>query len=229
MNTRPQRIALAVLTGALLFALGGCATPPPPPPPPVETPAPPPPPKPKPKIKEDVILLPTADGKSSGAVEVAVNGQKQLLDEPYESTLVRTGEAIQTRFSSAEEVKAIAGEAIESLPIKPVSFTLLFDLDSDKLPANVDATVDQIVAEIRRRQVPDVSVIGHTDRSGSSKANFELSQRRARNVYMLIVAKGGKPENVKVEVVGKGDAENAVINTKSKKEQRNRRVEVFVR
>ena len=214
------------------LSLGGCANLPPPPPP-EEKPAPPPPPppapKPKPKIKEDVILLPTQEGKSSGAVEVSVGAQKQRLDKAYEATVVVTGEKISTRFSSAEEVQAIAGQALNTLPVKPVSFTLLFDIDSDKLPPDVDVTVDKIVAEIRKRQVPDVSVIGHTDRSGNTKTNFALSQRRAENVYRLIVAKGGKPENVKVEVVGKGDSENAVINMKTKFEQRNRRVEVFVR
>jgi outer membrane protein OmpA-like peptidoglycan-associated protein len=72
-------------------------------------------------------------------------------------------------------------------------------------------------------------VIGHTDRSGNTKTNFALSQRRAENVYRLILAKGIKPESVKIEVVAKGDSDNAVINLKRKFEQRNRRVEVFVR
>ena len=56
-----------------------------------------------------------------------------------------------------------------------------------------------------------------------------MSQRRAENIYHLILAKGITPESVKIEVVGKGDSDNAVINLKRKFEQRNRRVEVFVR
>lgn len=221
-----------IFSGARLAACGlallltGCATPPPAAPRAQETP---PPPKVRPKIVETVILLPGKDGKSSGAVEIGVDGQKQLLDEAYETAMVATGEKIATRYSNADEVKAIAGEALQALPVKPVSFTLLFEIDSDQLPANADATVARIVEEIARRQVPDVSIIGHTDRSGNAKANFALSQRRAENVYRLILAKGAKTDNVKVEVVGKGDSENAVINLKRKFEQRNRRVEVFVR
>lgn len=186
-------------------------------------------PKTRPPVRESVILLPTKDGKSSGALEVAVEDQQQLLKQPYETAVVVTGERIQTRFSNAEEVEALAGDALRALPAKPVSFTLLFEIDSDKLPADADATIGLIAAEIGQRQVPDVSVIGHTDNSGNSKANFALSQRRAENVYRLIVTKAGKLENVKIEVVGKGDSENAVVNPKSKFEQRNRRVEVFVR
>lgn len=185
--------------------------------------------KPRPKIVETVILLPGKDGKSSGAVEITVDGQTQVLDQPYQTAMIATGEKIETRFSNAEEVKSIIGDAIQALPATPASFTLLFDLDSDRLPADADATVKKIIAEIAKRQVPDVSVIGHTDRSGNAKLNFALSQRRAENVYRLIVAKGGKAENVKIEVVGKGDSESAVLNLKSKFEQRNRRVEVFVR
>lgn len=220
---RPLNLALiAALAAPLLFS--GCATPPAPV---AEEEAPVA--KPRPKIIETIVLLPTADGKSSGAVEIRVDGQKQLLDEPYETAMVATGEKIGTRFSNAEEVQEIAGEALQSLPIKPVSFTLLFAIDSDKLPADAEATIARIVAEIGKRQVPDVSIVGHTDRSGNAKANFALSQRRANNVHRLILDKGAKTENVRIEVVGRGDSENAVINPQRKFEQRNRRVEVFVR
>ena len=227
MNRRPLFPGLFA-AGALSLLLAACTSVPVP----VAAPAAPPPPpaaKERPKIVETVILLPTKEGKSSGAVEVAVAGQKQLLDEPYETALVATGDKIGTRFSNADEVKAIAGEALDSLPIKPASFTLLFAIDSDKLPANAEETIAEIVREIGRRQVPDVSIIGHTDRSGNVKANYALSQRRAENVYRLLLDQGVKTDNVKVEVVGKGDSENAVINLKKKFEQRNRRVEVFVR
>lgn len=226
MKIRPSRSALlcALVLSVLVAA---CATPPAAP---VARETPPPPAaKVRPKIIETVILLPTKDGKSSGAVEVAVDGQKQLLDQPYETAMVATGEKIGTRFSNAEEVEGIAGEALKALPIKPASFTLLFAIDSAKLPANAEGTIAEIVAEIGKRQVPDVSIIGHTDRSGNSKANYALSQRRAENVYRLLLDKGAKTDNVKIEVVGKGDTENAVINLKKKFEQRNRRVEVFVR
>lgn len=226
MNRRPLCHGL-IGAFALPVLLAACATATTP----VAPPAAPPPAvaKERPKIVETVILLPTKDGKSSGAVEVAVGSQKQLLNEPYETAMVATGEKIGTRFSNAEEVKAIAGEALGALPSKPASFTLLFAIDSDKLPANAEATIDEIVAEIGRRQVPDVSIIGHTDRSGNAKLNYALSQRRADNVYRLLLDKGVKTDHVKVEVVGKGDSENAVINLKKKFEQRNRRVEVFVR
>lgn len=226
MNRRPLNPGLFG-AAALSLLLAACATVPVP----VAPPAPPPPPvvKERPKIVETVVLLPTKEGKSSGAVEVAVAGHKQLLDEPYETALVATGEKIGTRFSTADEVQAIAGEALGALPIKPASFTLLFAIDSDKLPANAEETIAEIVSEIGRRQVPDVSIIGHTDRSGNVKANYALSQRRAENVYRLLLDQGVKTDNVKVEVVGKGDSENAVINLKKKFEQRNRRVEVFVR
>lgn len=223
---RPLHLALIAALAAPLL-LSGCATPPSAPAA-KETP-PPPVAKPLPPIVETIVLLPTADGKSSGAVEVRVNGQKQLLDEPYETAMVQTGEKIGTRFSNAEEVQAIAGEALRALPIKPASFTLLFAIDSDQLPADAEATIARIVEEIGKRQVPDVSIIGHTDRSGNAKANFALSQRRADNVHRLLLDKGAKTENVKVEVVGKGDSENVVVNPKRKFEKRNRRVEVFVR
>ena len=220
----PWLMLIAALSLPVL--LSGCAIKAPAPA--VETP-PPPAVKVRPKIKETVILLPGKDGKSSGAVEIGVDGQKQLLSKSYETAVVATGEKIETRLSNADEVNALAGEALKALPVKPVSFTLLFEIDSDKVPSDAEATITRIVEEIGKRQVPDVSVIGHTDRSGNAKTNLVLSQRRAENVYRLILAKGIKPESVKIEVVAKGDSDNAVINLKRKFEQRNRRVEVFVR
>lgn len=210
---------------SLVLVAAACQTPAPPPVPAAEE-RPSPPPGPTPRVTEQITLLPSADGKASGAVLVTVDGKELLLDQPYATADLTRGGAMGVRTASAEEVRRVAGEALRALPPKPASFTLLFDLDSSEPRPGQEAIIDAIAAEIDRRQVPDVSIIGHADRSGASDYNLTLSIRRATVVHKLISARGTKGQ---IEVVGKGDSENVVPQLKRSAELRNRRVEVYVR
>jgi len=179
----------------------------------------------RPPVHEQVILLPSPDGRKT-AIAVSVAGEQKLLDKPYAAATVVTGEPIVTRTATPAEVEAIAGAALRFLPMKPVSFMLFFDLDSDRLRPESEKLVANIVAEVAKRQVPDVSIIGHTDRAGRPEYNQKLSLRRAEEVNRLLAEHGTKG---KIEVVGKGESENVVAQKKRGPEQRNRRVEVIVR
>lgn len=179
----------------------------------------------RPPVHEQVILLPSPDGRKT-AITVSVAGEQKLLDKPYAAATLVTGESIVIRTATPAEVEAIAGAALRSLPMKPVSFMLFFDLDSDRLRPESEKLVADIVAEVAKRQVPDVSIIGHTDRAGRPEYNQKLSLRRAEEVNRLLAEHGAQG---KIEVVGKGESENIVAQKKRRPEQRNRRVEVVVR
>lgn len=217
---RPRaRLALGVLLAGGSLLLAGCRSPAMPAAPggPAATARPP--------VHEQVILLPSPDGRKT-AITVSVAGDQKLLDKPYAAAAIVTGEPILTRTATPAEVDAIAGAALRSLPMKPVSFMLFFDLDSDRIRPESEKLLVNIVAEIAKRQVPDVSIIGHTDRAGRPAYNQKLSLRRAEEVNRLLGEQGAKG---KIEVVGKGESENVVAQKKRGPEQRNRRVEVVVR
>jgi OmpA-OmpF porin, OOP family len=179
----------------------------------------------RPPVREEVILLPSPDGRKT-AIAVSVAGDQKLLDKPYAAASLATGQPIVTRTATPAEVDAIAGIALRSLPMKPVSFMLFFDLDSDRIRPESEKLLAGIVAEIAKRQVPDVSIIGHTDRAGRPEYNQKLSLRRAEQVHRLLAE---REATGKIEVVGKGESENVVAQKKRAPEQRNRRVEVIVR
>lgn len=217
--SRRPRAGLGLLLAAGSLLLSGCQTA-------TVQPAPASPPTAsRPPVHEEVILLPSPDGRKT-AVAVGVGSEQKILDKPYAAARVTTGEAIATHIASKEEVEAIAGAALRALPMKPVSFMLYFDLDSDRIRPESEKLIAQIVAEIGKRQVPDVSIIGHTDRAGRADYNQKLSVRRAEQVHRLLEEQGAKG---KIEVVGKGESENLVAQARRAPEQRNRRVEVIVR
>ncbi|MGL6109470.1 MAG: OmpA family protein, partial [Rubrivivax sp.] len=86
---------------------------------------------------------------------------------------------------------------------------------------------DRVFAEIARRPVPDVLVIGHTDTVGTDAFNDVLSRQRAEVVRKALVARGIAAENI--VVVGRGKREPIVPTADGVAEARNRRVEILVR
>ena len=82
-------------------------------------------------------------------------------------------------------------------------------------------------AEIAKRPVPDVVVIGHTDKVGSDAFNDSLSRQRAEVVRAALTARGVAPD--KIATIGRGKREPIVATAEGVAEARNRRVEIQVR
>ncbi|MEA5098662.1 MAG: OmpA family protein [Burkholderiaceae bacterium] len=71
-----------------------------------------------------------------------------------------------------------------------------------------------------------VTIIGHTDSSGSDSVNLPLSRDRAFSVRNYLVSRGVDPNRFAVE--GRGSYEPLVSNATPRGRARNRRVEIFV-
>jgi len=124
-----------------------------------------------------VVLLPEADGHAT-AVAVQQGDKQLLLDKPYAAAqLTRDGPRAAT--SSEQEVQQHYGTALAALPSPPAQFTLYFVEGKDEFTDQSRQLVDNILAEIARRPVSDVLVIGHTDKRGSDAFNDALSLQRA--------------------------------------------------
>jgi outer membrane protein OmpA-like peptidoglycan-associated protein len=196
---RPWRALVALALAALL---GACATP-----------------------QGTVVLLPDAQGKHT-AVLVNQGGKELLLDKPYAAAkLTSTGPQPQT--ASAEQVRSQFGAALAAQPLPPVQFTLHFVEGKDEFTAESRRAFDGVFAEIAKRPVPDVLVIGHTDTVGSDALNDALSRQRAEVVRNVLLATGIAADNI--VVVGRGKRELVVPTADGVAEARNRRVEILVR
>jgi outer membrane protein OmpA-like peptidoglycan-associated protein len=172
-----------------------------------------------------VVLLPEADGKPS-AITVTQGGKVVVLDQPYAGA--RLASDGPSKFSAdAAQVQAQFSPALAALPGRPTQFTLYFIEGRDEFTEASKQSLDGVLTEIAGRPVPDVIVIGHTDKVGSDAVNDPLSRQRAEVVRKALLARGVAPENI--VVIGRGKREPVVPTPEGVAEARNRRVEILVR
>jgi len=174
---------------------------------------------------ETVVLLPNAAGQDT-AVTVNQGGRQVVLAQPYAGARVGRGGA-EAFPSNAQDVKARYGSALAAQPLPPAQFMLFFVEGKDEFTEESKQIVDSVFAEIARRPIPDVIVIGHTDTVGNDAANDALSRQRADVVRAAFVARGLAAD--KVVTIGRGKREPAVATGDGVAEPRNRRVEILVR
>jgi outer membrane protein OmpA-like peptidoglycan-associated protein len=172
-----------------------------------------------------IVLLPEKDGKPT-AVVVKQDGRETVLDQPYAAAR-QTLFGVRTYTSTPEEVTSKFGAALASQPQRAVAFTLYFIEGKDEFTEDSKQLVDGIFAEIARRPVPDVIVIGHSDAVGSDSFNDALAQQRAESVRAELIRRGVAPENIQAS--GRGKRDLLIPTPDGIAEPRNRRVEIFVR
>ncbi|MGA8050536.1 MAG: OmpA family protein [Burkholderiales bacterium] len=179
------------------------------------------------KYDETVIVLPPQPGKHIGGVVVRREGQEQVLAAPYASSQIRGSGELHAAAASEEEVKKSYSEVIAALPPRPAKFMLYFISGTDELTDESKIELQRVLDEMRKRPVPDVLVIGHTDTQGSLESNDQLSLQRAETMKGYLVGIGISPERIRV--AGRGERELLVPTPDNVDEPRNRRVEINVR
>ncbi len=201
MSSASRRLG-ALALAALCLALAACAT-----------------------QQGSVVLLPDKDGQNT-AVVVTQGANQVPLAEPYAAAHL-TSRGPQSYRSSAEEVQSYFASALAARPLAPAQFTLYFVEGKDEFTEESKQLIDRVFAEIAKRPVPDVVVIGHTDKVGSDAFNDSLSRQRAEVVRAALVARGVAPD--KIATIGRGKREPIVAPAEGVAEARNRRVEIEVR
>ena len=173
-----------------------------------------------------VILLPEKDGRQT-AVTVTQGDKTFVLDEPYEAVKQGAFGTTTEYKSDPKEVEALAGPALAAQPARRASFTLYFVEGKDEFTEESKQVVETVFAEIAKRPLPDVVVVGHTDLTGTDQINDALGQRRADFVKRQLVARGVPAENI--EAISRGMRDPVVPTARGVAEARNRRVEIVVR
>lgn len=173
-----------------------------------------------------VVLLPEKDGRQT-AVTVTQGDKKVVLDEPYAAVKQGAFGTTTAYKSDAKEVEAIAGPALAAQPPRPASFTLYFVEGKDEFTDESKRVVETVFAEIAKRPLPDIVVVGHTDLTGTDQINDALGQRRADFVKRQLVARGVPADNI--EAISRGMRDPVVPTARGVAEARNRRVEIVVR
>jgi outer membrane protein OmpA-like peptidoglycan-associated protein len=209
-----MRIALPILTLALLPAVAGCV------------------PKknaktPQPAASALVVLLPDRGTATAGRAEVSNRKGEVLLAEAGAGVTVAPGAAPKPITMPQDEVQRIFGDALASLPPLPERFVLYFRFDSEELTEESRRLVQDVLTVVKQRTDPEVIAIGHTDTTGARAKNVELGLRRAMTVRALLVDAGLRAAAVAMRSHGEGAL--LVQTADNVFEPRNRRVEITVR
>lgn len=172
-----------------------------------------------------VVLLNNEDG-TAGKVQVSSAAGTTVLTTPRSAALLG-GTAAPPFVVSDEMLKRDFGSALAASPAAPTRFLLYFEKGGEQLTAASLADIPKIVAEVRRRAAPDISIIGHTDTTGSDDINERLGLTRARLVAGLLGEARLDADHTAIESHGK---KNMLVRTPDNTDEpRNRRVEVTVR
>ena len=197
-----SNIARAAAIAALLSVIGGCAT------------------------RETIVLLPEKEGRATAVTVQREGDDPVVLDKPYAAVKQsRLGQEAYT--ASADEVARRFGTTLAAQPARAAEFTLYFVEGKDEFTEESKGVVNGLFAEIVRRPIPDIVVIGHTDTMGSDQVNDALALRRAEIVRSELIRRGVAAENI--QAIGRGKRELAVPTPDNVAEPRNRRVVILVR
>jgi outer membrane protein OmpA-like peptidoglycan-associated protein len=101
------------------------------------------------------------------------------------------------------------------------NYQVFFDLNSWNLSAEQLTVLQQAIAAARAGQQAHITIVGHTDTSGSANYNQRLSVKRANVVVEALVDMGARREAIQASGVGETDL--AVQTGDGVKEPKNRR------
>ncbi|MBF0589600.1 MAG: OmpA family protein [Magnetococcales bacterium] len=185
-------------------------------------------------IPETMVVLMAQEDGTVGAVGVAstldIKQKEQLLDKPGQGvTLGSDPEAPPSDFiMSEDEIRARFGTLLKIEPIPPRTFLLYFESGKAVLNAEAELEMQKLLTDIAARSIPEVEVVGHTDRVGSAKSNARTSQRRAARIAERIRKEAGLDPS-RMSIAAMGESQPLLATKDSVAEPLNRRVEVTVR
>lgn len=183
-------------------------------------------------------------GAAIGAVAGAVIGRASAGGNKGRSTA--TGAAVGAAIGAAggylwsqrmQEQKASMEQATQGTGVAvsqtadnqlklDIPSDISFDVGRYNINANMTPVLDRLAASLNQHPVTTVTVIGHTDSSGSDAINDPLSVNRAAATRDYLVARGVAASRIAID--GRGSRQPAADNATAAGRAINRRVEIFI-
>ena len=162
--------------------------------------------------KKGVLIGAVGGGIAGGLVGTYMDNQKKDLEKA---------------LAKEREAGAINIDKLENNIVR-VTMTnqTAFEVDSAQIKPGFEPSMDKIADVVNRYGKTHLTVVGHTDNSGSDQHNQALSERRAQAVQGYFANKGVIQE--RLAFAGKGEHEPRASNSSTEGRQLNRRVEVFI-
>lgn len=176
---------------------------------------------------------------------------KAAVDVPNFHFTVNGGKLTLTGTAPTEEVKAaieaaakagwpnvevindmivkggtVSCDNLQSIIDSDLASPLKFQTDSDKLSADGQAELAPVIAAIKGCPGVKLTVIGHTDNTGTDAINNPLSENRAKSVAAYLVAQGVPADSLSSK--GAGSSDPVAGNDTEAGRAENRRTEIKV-
>jgi outer membrane protein OmpA-like peptidoglycan-associated protein len=124
-----------------------------------------------------------------------------------------------------------AGQArVQKLSDKVVLVTMTsqtaFEIDSANINPGFRSTLDKVADVVVRYGKTTLTVVGHTDSTGSTAYNQQLSERRSVSVAQYLESRN--VNGLRLATAGRGELDPVASNDTEAGRQANRRVEIYV-
>jgi outer membrane protein OmpA-like peptidoglycan-associated protein len=131
-------------------------------------------------------------------------------------------------FDCPEQVAAVAGVEPAAPPPAPLpeSGRVYFEFDEHDLTPEAQAGLDDIIFDIKDRELAGIVAAGHADTAGPPDYNLDLSEKRANTIATELVKAGIPAQIIVTEAFGETDL--AVPTPDNTPEQANRRVVIEI-
>ena len=101
-----------------------------------------------------------------------------------------------------------------------------FDVGRHAIKPNMRPVLDRLASTLNQHPVTTVTIIGHTDSTGSDSVNDPLSINRAASTRDYLVQRGVSAQRIAVD--GRGSRQPVADNSTASGRAMNRRVEIFI-
>ena len=158
-----------------------------------------------------------ATGAAIGAVGGAIAGnvwskKMQRQKEQMEAATAGTGVTVS--------------QTADNRLMLDIPSDISFDTNRHDIKPDFRAVLDQFARGLQENAATRVTIIGHTDSTGSDAINNPLSINRAASTRDYLTARGVSVNRISID--GRGSREPVASNDTAEGRARNRRVEIFV-
>lgn len=162
--------------------------------------------------KKKAVLYGVVGGIAGGAVGAYMDSQKKDFEKQLNEEIAR-GDII-----------------VEKLPQDVLMVTMTsqtaFDVNSTRIKSGFNSTLDKIAGIVNKYGKTHLTVVGHTDSTGSDSYNQQLSERRANSVASALLERGVIQQ--RLSVYGAGETKPRASNNTESGRTLNRRVEIII-
>jgi adhesin transport system outer membrane protein len=173
-----------------------------------------------------ITLLPEEAGKPGRLDVKGAKSGEVKLDKAY--AVSQDGcDKLAPAQSGLDEVNTRYKATLDLLPAAARYYRINFLFGKDEMLPQSSVVFRALLDDYRKTGAPEVTIIGHADKTGDPAFNLDLSQRRAKAVFDMLTKEGDVP-TAAIEQAWRGDQEPIVGTEGAKAEPRNRRVEVKI-